>query len=558
MPTSHSIRAMLAALALPLAAAAQQPPVPPALQEAGATSFTIFLGGAPIGTEQIAVNRLAAGWTIASTGRLGAPIDIVARRLQVRYTPEWRAVELTLDATVRGQAQTIRTVVEGTTAKSDLVVAGQATGKTDTVDPDALLLLPTGFFSPYEALAAHLRTAAAGSEMPVYLVPQGSIRVRIGESSGEQIQTAARMVTARRTHITLVLTAAQIDADLWTDDAGRMIRFSVPAQSLEVVREDIAAVSSRSVTISRPNDEQVNIPSNGFSLVGTLSRPAQAGATRLPAVVLVGGSGPADRDSVVFGVPVLGQIAGALADAGFIVVRYDKRGIGQSGGRAESASLADYSEDVRATIKVLADRKDVDPKRIAAIGHSEGGLVALMAAAKDKRIGAVGLIATPGITGADIVLAQQQRLLSRMKLTPEEKQAKVDAQKKIHEAVMTGKGLELLPPDVRRSVDNAEFQSLLMSDPAKLVQDVRQPLLVVQGELDTQVEPGNADKLEALARKRKNAPPVEVVRVPGINHLLVPATTGEADEYGTLKDKQVSQVVTQAIVTWLKKTLPTR
>jgi len=549
---------MLAALALPLAAAAQQPPVPPALQEAGATSFTIFLGGAPIGTEQIAVNRLAAGWTIASTGRLGAPIDIVARRLQVRYTPEWRAVELTLDATVRGQAQTIRTVVEGTTAKSDLVVAGQATGKTDTVDPDALLLLPTGFFSPYEALAAHLRTAAAGSEMPVYLVPQGSIRVRIGESSGEQIQTAARMVTARRTHITLVLTAAQIDADLWTDDAGRMIRFSVPAQSLEVVREDIAAVSSRSVTISRPNDEQVNIPSNGFSLVGTLSRPAQAGATRLPAVVLVGGSGPADRDSVVFGVPVLGQIAGALADAGFIVVRYDKRGIGQSGGRAESASLADYSEDVRATIKVLADRKDVDPKRIAAIGHSEGGLVALMAAAKDKRIGAVGLIATPGITGADIVLAQQQRLLSRMKLTPEEKQAKVDAQKKIHEAVMTGKGLELLPPDVRRSVDNAEFQSLLMSDPAKLVQDVRQPLLVVQGELDTQVEPGNADKLEALARKRKNAPPVEVVKVPGINHLLVPATTGEADEYGTLKDKQVSQVVTQAIVTWLKKTLPTR
>src|SRR5205809_303615 len=311
MPTSHSIRAMLAALALPLAAAAQQPPVPPALQEAGATSFTIFLGGAPIGTEQIAVNRLAAGWTIASTGRLGAPIDIVARRLLVRYTPEWRAVELTLDATVRGQAQTIRTVVEGTTAKSDLVVAGQATGKTDTVDPDALLLL---------------------------------------------------------------LTAAQIDADLWTDDAGRMIRFSVPAQSLEVVREDIAAVSSRSVTISRPNDEQVNIPSNGFSLVGTLSRPAQAGGTRLPAVVLVGGSGPADRDSVVFGVPVLGQIAGALADAGFIVVRYDKRGIGQSGGRAESASLADYSEDVRATIKVLADRKDVDPKRIAAIGHSEGGL----------------------------------------------------------------------------------------------------------------------------------------------------------------------------------------
>ena len=104
-----------------------------------------------------------------------------------------------------------------------------------------------------------------------------------------------------------------------------------------------------------------------------------------------------------------------------------------------------------------------------------------MAAAKEKRIAAVGLIATPGMTGADVVLAQQQRLLNRMKLTPEEKQAKVDAQKKIHEAVITGKGLEQLPPDVRRTVDNAEFQSLLTSDPAKLVASVRQPLLIVQG-----------------------------------------------------------------------------
>src|SRR6267142_6170681 len=123
---SHSIRATLVALALPLAAAAQQPPVPPALQEAGATSFTIFLRGAPIGTEQIAVNRRADGWTIVSSGRLGAPIDVIVRRLQVRYTPEWRPIELTLDGTVRGQVQTLRTVVDGTTAKSDIVAAGQA------------------------------------------------------------------------------------------------------------------------------------------------------------------------------------------------------------------------------------------------------------------------------------------------------------------------------------------------------------------------------------------------------------------------------------------------
>jgi fermentation-respiration switch protein FrsA (DUF1100 family) len=123
--------------------------------------------------------------------------------------------------------------------------------------------------------------------------------------------------------------------------------------------------------------------------------------------------------------------------------------------------------------------------------------------------------------------------------------------------VISGKGLELLAPDVRRAVDNLEYQSLLSADPAKMLPEVRQPLLIVQGELDTQVEPSNADRLEALASKRKNARPAEVAKVPGVNHLLVPATTGDTDEYPTLKDKHVSQAVTQAVATWLKKTLST-
>ncbi|HEU4787811.1 MAG TPA: prolyl oligopeptidase family serine peptidase, partial [Gemmatimonadaceae bacterium] len=127
--------------------------------------------------------------------------------------------------------------------------------------------------------------------------------------------------------------------------------------------------------------------------------------------------------------------------------------------------------------------------------------------------------------------------------------------KRIQDAVTTGKGLEQLPPDIRRQVDNAEFQSLLLNDPAKTIPDVRQPILIVQGELDTQVEPENADRLAALARGRKNARPVELVKIPGVNHLLAPATTGEIEEYRTLKDKQVSPAVTDSIVTWLKKTL---
>jgi uncharacterized protein len=196
----------------------------------------------------------------------------------------------------------------------------------------------------------------------------------------------------------------------------------------------------------------------------------------------------------------------------------------------------------------------VDDKRIAVVGHSEGGSVALMAAAKEKRIAAVAVIGTNGVTGAELVLAEQQHMLERSTMTAEEKQAKVELQKRIHEAVLTGKGWEQLPADVRKQVDNPEFQSILQNDPAKVVPDVKQPILIVQGELDKQVEPSNADKLEALARKRKNSPPLEVLKVPGVNHLLVPAKTGEVDEYSTLTDKQVSATVTSGIVSWLKKT----
>jgi pimeloyl-ACP methyl ester carboxylesterase len=562
MRSSHSIRAAVATVAtlaalaaqVRIGAAEQQPLVPPPLQETGAFVFTIFFRGAPIGTEQVALIRTADGWTIAASGRLGAPLDILARRIQVRYAPDWRPIEFSLDGTVGGRLQTLRTIVEGATAKSDGIAAGQTIQKSDQIDPSALLVLPNSFFGPYEALAARMRSAAPGTEIPLYGVPAMSFTARVGESAPEQIQTASRLITARRTRVSLALPAGPLDVVIWTDETGRMIRFSAPGQSLEVVREDIAAVSSRTVTISRPNDERISIPSNGFSLAGTLSKPASASG-KLPAAVLVGGSGPTDRDGLAFGVPILGEIAGALADAGFLVVRYDKRGIGQSGGRAESAALADYAEDVRAAIKALERRKDVDPKRIAVIGHSEGGAVALLAAAKEKGIAAVAVLATPGMTGADIILAQQLRMLNRSTMSAEDKQKKVDAQKRIHEAVISGKGLELLAPDVRRAVDNLEYQSLLTADPAKLMPGVRQPLLIVQGDLDSQVEPANADRLDALARQRKNARAVEVVKIPGVNHLLVPATTGEVDEYPTLKDTHVSQAVTQAIVTWLKKTL---
>ncbi len=154
------------------------------------------------------------------------------------------------------------------------------------------------------------------------------------------------------------------------------MRLSVPAQTLEVAREDVASAASRMTAFSIPGDESVRVPANGFNLAATITRP-KTGAGKLPVVVLIGGSGPADRDGTVAGIPVLGQIAQGLVEAGIMVVRYDKRGIGQSGGRAETATLADYADDARAVVTYLRkSRKDVDreaPRRARTQRRRVGG-----------------------------------------------------------------------------------------------------------------------------------------------------------------------------------------
>ena len=559
MRSTHCIRALLAVVVATVAAIIAAPAPAGAQQAASpdAATLTVFFRGAPIGSEQSSVARDANGWTITSSGRINVPFDIVTRRLQVRYDANWKPLELTLDSTVRGQAFTLHTTIDGASMKTEAVNGAQSTIVNAANNGE--LLMPNLVFAAFEALSATLATAAPGAVILAYAAPQTPASILVGDSADERIQTAKRLINTRRTHVTISSAAGMpVEMDVWGDETGRLLRLSIPAQSVEVVRDDVASVAARQVPVSWPNDEQIRVPANGFSLAGTLSTPLTAAAGPRPAVVLIGGSGPTDRDEMLFNIPVLGQVANSLAEAGFITLRYDKRGVGQSGGRAESASLTDYTEDLRAAVKLLADRKDVDPKRIAVIGHSEGGAVALMAASKDKRIAAVVLLAANGVTGAELVLEQQQHVLGRSTLSAAEKQQKLELQKKVIAAVITGKGWEQFSAQDRRQVDNPEFQSILMNDPAKVMPDVRQPVLIVQGELDTQVAPSNADRLEELARKRKNAPPVQVARVPGINHLLVSAMTGEVDEYASLKDKTVSPAVTNAIANWLKSTFAVR
>ena len=520
-----------------------------------ATGYSVFLRGSPVGREDVTVQVTAAGTTVVTEGRVSSPSTFVIRRAEFKYGPDWSPQSFQLDATAGGQSVILRTTVQNGTAATEGSQAGKPVSVTHPVNAQSVLHA-NGIFASYVALARRLSGIAPGTELRLYVIPQAEITVRVASVREERMQLGAAFLDVRQYELVFANPGGDLAASLIAGVDGSLIGVSVPAQGLNVMRADLAATTARTQVFSNPGDEPVVIPAAGFNLGATLTRPGSAppAGGRFPAVILLSGSGVDDRDGFALGIPTLGQLAGTLAEAGVLAVRYDKRGYGQSGGRSESATLADYAEDARAAMRWLAERKDVDPKRIALVGHSEGAWVALLAAARERRFAAVVAIAGPASTGAELVLEQQRLALDQMKLAPEERERRVVLQKQIQTAVLTGKGWEAVPPEMRKQADTPWFQSLLAFNPARVIRDVRQPLLFVHGELDHQVPVAHADRLADLARKESDSKSVEVVIVKGVNHLLVPAFTGEVSEYGTLTDRNVSRDVSSAINAWLTKT----
>ena len=218
-------------------------------------------------------------------------------------------------------------------------------------------------------------------------------------------------------------------------------------------------------------------------------------------------------------------------------------------------SLDKVPEDVRTVVRWVSDRKDVDARRVAVLGHAEGAWVTMLAAARERRITAFVSVDAPSTTGADLALEQQQHALDRLQATPAERAQKIELQKKVQAAVLTGKGWEGVPPDLRKQADTPWTQSVLSFDPARVIEDVRQPMLFLHAELDRQIPVSHVERLVDIARKESKSKSVEVVTVRGVNHLLVPAVTGEQDEYASLSDLNVSQDVTSAVTAWFTKTL---
>ena len=541
--------AVVCALAVAQAMAGQSPAVLPA---AGTADFLVFIAGRQVGREQVSVARAGGNWIISSTGQVAAPTEVTINRFEAKYASDWQPLELHVDATMAGKPLRLSTSFGMTTAVNEITQGGTTNSKTDQVSVRTIIL-PNNFFAAYEAMAARLATAQAGAELRAYVAPQTEITFSVKTVSEEQVATAAGNLVLRRFDVVFQNPAGPLSASVTIDARDRLARLDIAAAGLSVIRSDLAAVSSRPQTSRNATDADVRIASLGFSLAGTVTTPPQVAARlRHPAVVLVPGSGAIDRDATVAGIPIFTQLAGALAEQGFVVVRYDKRGIGQSGGRAERATLQDYASDAQAAVRWLRGRKDVDKERVAIVGHSEGGSVAMLAAAGNDDVRSLVLVATPGIRGSDLILEQQQHGLDLLKLGDAERKEKVDIQQRIQTAVLTGVGWEGLPPEYRKAADTPLFRSFLQFDPAEAMKRVRQPVLVVQGALDTQVPPHHADKLAELARNRKRKATVELMQVPGVNHLLVKATTGEVSEYPVLKEKRIAPEIPAKIAQFLK------
>ena len=312
--------------------------------------------------------------------------------------------------------------------------------------------------------------------------------------------------------------------------------------------------------------EEVTIQNGVIVLAGTLTVPATPGAH--PAVVLITGSGPQNRDEDVFGIKPFRMIADHLTRAGIAVLRCDDRGVGGSTGSVPKSTTADFAEDALAQVRYLEARPDINKAHIGLLGHGEGGLVAPMAAATSKSVAFIVLMSGPALTGEKIMLAQAELLAAAGRIPEEEVRANADLQRMMFAAVRSGTGWEAvteageklalsaiarLPEAQRKMMGDPQavarqqiagqvafarspwFRFFLDYDPAPTLAKVRVPVLALFGGKDLQVpaEPNRRVMEEVFAKS--GLEDYRLVVMPGANHLYQQANTGSVSEYTTLE-----------------------
>ena len=316
----------------------------------------------------------------------------------------------------------------------------------------------------------------------------------------------------------------------------------------------------------------------GIKLAGTLTLPPGGGP--FTAVLLITGSGAQDRDETVMGHKPFWVLADYLTRRGIAVLRVDDRSVGGSGGDFSTSTTLDFAGDVLAGIAYLKSRKEIDPGRIGLIGHSEGGLIAPLAAVKNpKDVAFIVLMAGPGIVGEEILLLQgkligkangssdsaialdseQQKKMFRIlkeEKDPAAMEARLRQAMKETMAKLSAEEQKKLPPAAQeaslRMIMSPWFRFFLTYDPRPALRQVTCPLLAVNGEKDLQVPPAENLKAIAAALKAGGNAKFTVKQLPGLNHLFQTAQSGSPSEYAGIEET-IAPAALQLIGDWIQE-----
>lgn len=300
----------------------------------------------------------------------------------------------------------------------------------------------------------------------------------------------------------------------------------------------------------------------GVRLAGTFTRPKEGGPFRT--ALLITGSGPQNRDEELMGHKPFLVLADYLTRRGIAVLRVDDRGVGESTGDFKIATTADFATDAMAGVRYLLGRADVDRKHIGLIGHSEGGAIAPMVAARMPEIAFIVLLAAPGVPGEEVIedqtyqatllsgappeVAAQGRALEHQILEavlsptdPEKKLLALGADKPLFEEKLKSQLPALMSP---------WYRYFLAYDPRPTLERVRCPVLALNGSKDSQVSPElNLPAIEEALRKGGNKD-VTAEIVPGVNHLFQDAKTGAVGEYSEIQET-MSPKVLETVAAWV-------
>jgi pimeloyl-ACP methyl ester carboxylesterase len=307
----------------------------------------------------------------------------------------------------------------------------------------------------------------------------------------------------------------------------------------------------------------------GIRLAGTLTLPKKEGV--FPAVILISGSGPQNRDEELLGHKPFLVLSDFLTKNGIAVLRFDDRGTGKSTGEFKGATTFDFAKDVEYAIEYLQKRKEINKDKIGLIGHSEGGIIAAIIASENENIDFIVSMAGSALRGDQLLLLQKYKIETQMEINRQVVANNQQIFAGAYEIILnesienelvsdtlskyfTSKYGQALPENQKTALINQLSSPWMLNfirlDPMVYLSKVNCPVLAINGSKDIQVpSKENLEIIEANFRKTENTG-VKIKELKDLNHLFQECETGSVSEYSKI-EQTISPIALKEILNWI-------